>query len=300
MDGILVIDKPADYTSFDVVAVMRGLCREKKVGHTGTLDPMATGVLPILLGKATRCAPFLEDTDKEYRAGFRLGMATDTQDSTGMVQHTSGRAVSRAELEAVLPRFRGNIQQVPPMYSAIQKDGCRLYTLARQGIEVERESRPVTIFRCELDDYDPQTREGTLTIACSKGTYIRTLCADIGEALGAYGVMTSLRRTVACGFSLEDALPLEQARQVVEQGGSLAPWVRPIAEVFADKPTITVSPAQAVRFQNGGALSLTCLTLPHPCPDGTACRVFSPEGKFLGLGQVCGAEELLKILRIFC
>ena len=181
MDGIIIIDKPQGYTSFDVVAVMRGLCKQKKVGHTGTLDPMATGVLPILLGKATRCAPFLEDTDKEYEARFRLGVSTDTQDSTGQVMKTRERKVSREELEAILPQFRGEIQQIPPMYSAVQKDGRRLYTLARQGIEVERESRSVTIFRCDLLSFDEDVQEGSLLVACSKGTYIRTLCADLGR-----------------------------------------------------------------------------------------------------------------------
>ena len=298
MDGILVIDKPEGYTSFDVVAVVRGLCRQKKAGHTGTLDPMATGVLPILLGKATRCAPFLENTDKEYHASFRLGVETDTQDSTGTVRRTSEQAVSRAELEDVLARFRGEIRQVPPMYSAIQKDGCRLYTLARQGIEVERESRPVTIFRCDLLDYDPGTREGTLAVSCSKGTYIRTLCADIGQALGSFGIMTSLRRTMACGFSLQEALPLEQARALAGQGESLLSRLLPIAAVFADKPRVTVSQAQAVRFQNGGALSLERLSLGGSVPEGAVLRVFAPGEVFLGLGQACGPE--LKILRLFC
>ena len=150
MDGMILIDKPQSFTSFDVVAVMRGLFHQKKVGHTGTLDPMATGVLPILLGKATRCAPFLEDTNKEYQAQFQLGTATDTQDSTGNVIAVS----EHKELEQILPQFRGEILQLPPMYSAVQKDGQRLYVLARQGIEVEREKRPVTIFICELVSFD--------------------------------------------------------------------------------------------------------------------------------------------------
>ena len=145
MTGVLILDKPADFTSFDAVAVCRRLCHERKIGHTGTLDPMATGVLPLLLGKATRAASLLEDTDKEYEAGFRLGVSTDTEDSTGKVLETNEAPVSRETLESLLPQFRGEIMQVPPMYSAVSKDGKRLYELARKGIEVEREARPVTI-----------------------------------------------------------------------------------------------------------------------------------------------------------
>ena len=294
MDGIIIIDKPQDYTSFDVVAVMRGLCKQKKVGHTGTLDPMATGVLPILLGKATRCAPFLEDTDKEYEARFRLGVSTDTQDSTGQVIKTRERKVSREELEAMLPRFRGEIQQIPPMYSAVQKDGCRLYTLARQGIEVERESRPVTIFRCDLLSFDEDAQEGALLVTCSKGTYIRTLCADLGEALGSYGIMTGLRRTVACGFSLSDALPLEAARERVAQGGGLEDRLLPIADIFGDKASVTVSEAQAIRFRNGGALSLDRTSLRGTQEDGRIYRIFGPAQQFLGLGHADTGRRIIE------
>ena len=252
MDGMILIDKPQSFTSFDVVAVMRGLFHQKKVGHTGTLDPMATGVLPILLGKATRCAPFLEDTNKEYQAQFQLGTATDTQDSTGNVIAVSEHKVTKQELEQILPQFRGEILQLPPMYSAVQKDGQRLYVLARQGIEVEREKRPVTIFKCELVSFDENTQTGTLCVACSKGTYIRTLCHDIGTALGTYGMMTALRRTMACGFTLGQTIPLQQAKQIIEQGGTLQDRVLPIDSIFQDKPVLTISQAQTTRFSNGG------------------------------------------------
>ena len=209
MNGVLVVDKPADYTSFDVVAVVRRLAGREKTGHTGTLDPMATGVLPILLGKATRAASLLEDTSKEYRAEFAFGYATDTQDSTGEVLARSDVRVTKDALLAALPHFRGNILQEPPMYSAVRKDGKRLYELARQGITVEREKRPVTIETLECIRFDEASQTGALEVRCSKGTYIRTLCADIAAALGTYGVMTALRRTSACGFSLEDAVPLD-------------------------------------------------------------------------------------------
>lgn len=300
MDGILVIDKPKSYTSFDVVAVMRKLCGEKKIGHTGTLDPMATGVLPILVGKATRCAPFIDDTDKEYEAQFRLGLATDTQDITGSVVSKSHKKVTRQEVEAILPQFRGEILQLPPMYSAVQVDGKRLYSLARQGIEIEREKRPVTIYQCDLLEFNEDTQEGRLSVMCSKGTYIRTLCADIGQALGNLGVLTSLRRTVACGFSLQCALPLEKAREIVASGGKIQDYLLPIEAVFADVPKVVITPAQKTRFCNGGALSLERTKIPESeWLEGKTYRVISSEGEFLGLGQISRKNNLLKILRLF-
>lgn len=300
MDGVIILDKPPEFTSFDVVAVMRGLCRQRKAGHTGTLDPMATGVLPVLLGKATRALPFLPDTDKQYQASFQLGYATDTQDVTGTALHTSAKTVSRQDVENVLERFRGDILQIPPMYSAVQKDGCRLYTLARQGIEVEREPRPVTISQCELASFDEASQTGTLIVSCSKGTYIRTLCADIGDALGTFAVMTALRRTKACGFSLDDALPLPKARQLVANGQPLTPYLHPIESLFAHLPCVDVSGKQAVRFRNGGALSLDRLSFAHAPADHQAYRVFGPNQEFLGLGEAVCSESLLKILRLFC
>lgn len=297
MDGILIIDKPRDFTSFDVVAVMRRLVRQKKIGHTGTLDPMATGVLPLLLGRATRAASLLEETGKEYEAAFRFGLATDTQDSTGKTLAQSDAPVPREKLLAALPAFRGEILQLPPMYSAVQKDGVRLYTLARQGVTVEREPRPVTIDLLELLSYDEISRSGALRVRCSKGTYIRTLCADLGEALGTYGVMTALRRTAACGFTLADAVTLEQARALSEQG-ALAEKVRPVETLFTTYPAVRVTAAQAARFCNGGALSLARTALKDSeAAGGERFRVQSPGGAFLGLGQTRGPE--LAVLRLF-
>jgi len=300
MDGVIIIDKPQDFTSFDVVAVMRRLCSQKKIGHTGTLDPMATGVLPLLLGKATRAAPLLEDTNKEYEAGFQLGYSTDTQDSTGKTLKESDVPVTREQLEAVLPAFRGDILQTPPMYSAVQKDGQRLYALARQGIEVERDARPITIYKLELNEYNESTRSGSLTVRCSKGTYIRTICADIGEQLGAFGVMSSLRRTAAAGFFLADAVTLEEARTLSEQG-TLAQRVLPTEHLFRSRPAVRVSPAQAQRFGNGGGLSLERTTIaPEDKKDGMEFRVISPNGEFLGLGAVKLEKAELSVLRLFC
>ncbi len=299
MNGVIVIDKPQDFTSFDVVAVMRRLCGQKKIGHTGTLDPMATGVLPLLLGKATRAASLLDDTDKEYRAGFQLGYRTDTQDITGKKLQECGERVQKAQIEAVLPYFRGNIWQIPPMYSAVQKNGQRLYTLARQGIEVERDRRPVTIYELILNEFDENTQSGVLTVRCSAGTYIRTLCADIGERLGTFGVMSSLRRTRAAGFSLEDAVSLDEAKQLSALG-TLEQKVRPTESLFSGRPALRVTGAQARRFCNGGALSLERLSgLPGDETDGAFLRELSPEGSFLGLGAVDREKAELSVLRLF-
>ena len=300
MTGVLILDKPAGFTSFDAVAVCRRLCHERKIGHTGTLDPMATGVLPLLLGKATRAASLLEDTDKEYEAGFRLGVSTDTEDSTGKVLETSDTPVSRELLESLLPRFRGEIMQVPPMYSAVSKDGKRLYELARKGIEVERDARPVTIFKLELMEYHEETREGKLTVSCSKGTYIRTLIADLAKAAGSLGVMTALRRTKACGFTLADTITLDEAKALSE-AGTLEEKLRPVESLFAHLPAITVSGAQATRFGNGGQLDLKRIPAfrkQNP-PDGEIVRVRGEKGEFLGLGQVQAEKGWLAILKLF-
>lgn len=300
MTGVLILDKPADFTSFDAVAVCRRLCHERKIGHTGTLDPMATGVLPLLLGKATRAASLLEDTDKEYEAGFRLGIATDTEDSTGKVLETSETPVCREVLESLLPQFRGEIMQVPPMYSAVSKDGKRLYELARKGIEVERDARPVTIFKLELTEYDEASREGKLVVSCSKGTYIRTLIADLAKAAGSLGVMTALRRTKACGFTLADAVTLDEAKALSE-AGTLEERLRPVESLFFHLPAIAVSGAQAVRFQNGGQLDLKRLpAFRNQKPqDGDTFRVRGENGDFLGLGQVEAEKGWLAILKLF-
>ena len=212
MDGILLVDKPAEWTSMDVCAHLRGVLHERHIGHTGTLDPNATGLLVVLTGKGTKAAKYAENDVKEYRARLRLGMRPDTQDIWGTVLERSGETRSREEVEAVLTAFRGDILQTPPMYSAIKIRGKKLYEIARRGGDVEREARPITIFALELLDREENGDWG-LRIQCSKGTYIRTLCADIGEALGCGGCMSSLRR-VRCGdFTLEEAHTLEEIRQ---------------------------------------------------------------------------------------
>lgn len=296
--GVLIIDKDMDFTSFDVVAIVRGLTKTKKIGHTGTLDPMATGVLPILIGRATRAEAILPDTDKEYCAGFRLGITTDTQDSTGTVLTESDRPVSRKELEEACAQFRGDILQVPPMYSALKKDGVKLVDLARKGVEVEREARPITIFKLEIESYSPETRQGTLRVACSKGTYIRTLCEDIGNTLGCGGIMTSLRRTQAAGFTLEDSITIAEAKRLKEEN-SLADRILPVERLFAGYPRVTVTEKQAQRFQNGGALDLERLHLPESSKNSAILRVIAPGNRFLGVGEIDVEGGQLKVLRLF-
>ena len=208
-NGILIIDKPAGWTSHDVVAKLRGLLRERRIGHAGTLDPMATGVLPVFVGRATRAVEFAAEREKEYLAGLRLGVVTDTQDTTGTVLETHPVCADRPQVEAVLARFRGEITQIPPMYSAIKREGKKLYELARRGQEVERQPRPITIEALDLLDQVSPT-EYTLRVRCSKGTYVRTLCHDIGQALGCGGALFSLRRTQSAGFSLDQAVTMDQ------------------------------------------------------------------------------------------
>lgn len=293
MTGVFVLDKPAGFTSFDAVAVLRGLLGERKIGHTGTLDPMATGVLPLLLGKATRALPFLEERRKSYEAEFALGRATDTLDSTGQTLKTDETPVSREMLEGALPRFRGAIEQVPPMFSALRQDGVRLYDLARQGKTVARAPRPVTIFALTLLDYNEAQRTGRLAVTCSGGTYIRTLIDDLGRAVGSHGVMTALRRTAASGFTLADAVTMDEARRM--QRAELSARVLPVETLFADLPAVAVSAAQARRFLTGGALDLQRLSAR---PAGL-CRVHAPGGGFLGLGAPDAAGESLRVQRLF-
>ena len=298
MNGILVIDKPTDFTSFDVVAVVRKNLHQKKTGHTGTLDPMATGVLPILLGSATKAQVLLPDSDKEYCAEFKLGITTDTLDITGKILSESNMRVTSEQIEDILPLFRGDIMQKPPMYSAVSKDGVRLYELARKGIVVEREERPVNISKLKLTSFDEEKQCGTLTISCSKGTYIRVICDDIGQKLGCGCVMTALRRTRACGFTLDDAITLDTMRQLAANG-EIEKYIRPVDSVFSCYKSVCITEKQAVRFGNGGGLMLSRLHGLLNAPDGTLYRVYGSDKTFLGLGVINAEKQELAIKKIF-
>ena len=280
MTGILCIDKPQDFTSFDVIAKLRGMTGERKIGHAGTLDPMATGVLPLLLGKATRLCDILPCERKRYTAGFSLGMTTDTQDIWGTKLSSNDAPVSKAELCEKLLTFTGEISQLPPMYSAVQVNGQRLYDIARQGREIERESRTVTVLELSLLFYDEVSRSGALDILCSKGTYIRTLIHDLGEKLSAGGVMTSLRRTESSGFSLDQCITMEEAQHLAEIRGFEEKLISPEL-IFRDSPEIHLSEVQTRMYLNGVRLDLK--RIPHEKQDGQH-RVYDAEGHFLGLG----------------
>lgn len=251
INGIIVVDKEAGYTSHDVVAKLRGICGQKKIGHTGTLDPGATGVLPVCLGSATKLCDLLTDRDKEYVAGLCLGVETDTQDMEGKILARHPVEVSPGEVRRAAESFVGPYAQVPPMYSALKVQGKRLYELARAGKEVERRARQVVIHALEVLECRPP--EAVLRVVCSKGTYIRTLCADIGEKLGCGGAMGSLRRTRAGRFGLEDALTLGQLQELKDQG-RLLEAVRPVDSLLEEYPALYVPPAHVKRLENGNIL----------------------------------------------
>ncbi|MCU0696880.1 MAG: tRNA pseudouridine(55) synthase TruB [Myxococcaceae bacterium] len=276
MNGILVVDKPKGPTSSDVVQAVRRVLKEKKAGHTGTLDPMATGVLAICLGDATRVAQVFTDGDKAYDATVKLGVTTDTLDAEGAVLQTRPvPEVTRASLEAVLARFRGALKQTPPMYSAIKKDGKRLYELARAGEEVEREARDVTVHALTLNDFSAD--ELKLSVACSKGFFVRTLAADIGEALGCGAHLTALRRTQSGPFHLAKALPLAT---LLEHGPSVVEGrLVSVDEALAFLPEVATSEAEAERVKHGGVVEVAR-------PDCALVRVTAPDGRVLALAEV--------------
>ncbi len=290
MTGIICINKPQDFTSFDVVAIMRRCFKTKKVGHGGTLDPMATGVLPVFVGGATKAVDIIPDTDKSYRASFRLGVTSDTQDIWGEVKHLTDRTVTSEELTAVLPRFRGEIMQVPPMYSALKINGQKLCDLARQGIVVEREARPITISRLEVMEFDGTY--GVIEVDCSSGTYIRTLINDIGEALGTGAVMTALCRTRACGFALSQCRTIEDVRGADE--ATLQSWLLPTEEVFSPLPEIVLDEVQQRLYLNG--VRLDAERLSQRPETEQLCRVYA-DGGFVGLAKVNTENELQSVKR---
>ncbi|ATB27727.1 tRNA pseudouridine(55) synthase TruB [Melittangium boletus] len=287
MDGVLVIDKPKGPTSFDVVRQVRGLLRVKKVGHTGTLDPMATGVLPLCLGEATKVAGFITEGDKAYDAVVRLGAETDTQDAEGqVVAEAPVPPLNTALLEDVLGRFRGTFEQVPPMYSAVKVGGKRLYELARAGEEVERASRQVTVYELALRDFNATQLH--LSVRCSKGFFVRTLAYDIGRALGCGAHLEALRRTTSGPFSLAQALPLADLPALL-QAGSLAKRLVPVAEALVDLPAVRVSAADAERVSHG-------VPVEAPSLPGRV-RVVGPSEAVLAVAEVVrGRLRYLRVL----
>ncbi|MBR0160633.1 MAG: tRNA pseudouridine(55) synthase TruB [Oscillospiraceae bacterium] len=279
MNGILLVDKPAEWTSNDVVQKLRGILHERRIGHAGTLDPMATGLLTVFVGRATRAVEFAEADAKRYRAGLRLGLSTDTQDTSGTVLHSVPQQVKEAELSSALLSFQGTIQQVPPMYSAVKVNGERLYRLARKGETVERAPRTVTVDRIRICGRDGE--DWMLDVSCSKGTYIRTLCHDIGETLGCGGCMSSLRRLEAGLFKVENALTLEQIQEAAS-AGAVEQLLLPADSLFLDRRALVLNAGDEKRVRNGGPFR-------SGEPDGPV-RLYSASGEFLAIAEITRGE----------
>ncbi len=293
MTGFVFLNKDEGMTSFFAASRLRRIFSTKKVGHTGTLDPMATGVLPVAVGGATRFIDFIPDSDKAYRAKFLLGKTTDTLDITGKVLTESEVNVKREDIEKILPEFTGEIFQVPPMYSALKKDGVRLYDLARQGIEVEREKRKITVYSLSLTSYEGEN-EFEIEVSCSKGTYIRTLIDDIGRHLGCGAVMTRLTRTKANGVDIADCLTLAELTALSENGE--VPSSLHTVDRLLPYDIIKVTDNQAKRFSNGGELDTARLKI---TPETGLYKVYSHGGNFLGLGEITQDKTQLKVKRVY-
>ena len=272
MNGIVIVDKPQGWTSQDVTARLRRVFNTRRIGHGGTLDPMATGVLPVFVGRATRGVEFFEHAEKVYETVLRLGITTDTEDITGTVLTEQDAFVTGSMVEEALSKFRGEIMQVPPMYSALKVGGQKLYDLARKGKEVERQPRPITIHELTLLSMEADGIH--LRVRCSKGTYIRTLCKDIGEALGCGGCMAALRRVEAGEYTAAEAVPLQQLLETENPEA----FLRPVDSMFRNYPAVTLTPKQELRCRNGNSFSLTLL-------EGTY-RAYGQNGEFLMLAKM--------------
>ena len=272
MNGIVIVDKPQDWTSQDVTARLRRVFNTRRSGHGGTLDPMATGVLPVFVGRATRGVEFFEHAEKTYEAVIRFGLVTDTEDTTGTVLENRPVHISENDFFEVLLRFRGKIQQIPPMYSALKVNGQKLYDLARKGQEVERKPRQIEILELTCLEFGGETAK--IRVRCSKGTYIRTLCKDIGEALGCGGCMQALRRVSAGEYGIEEAVPL----QVLLETETPEQYLRPVDSMFRNHPKVVLTPKQETRCRNGNSFSVKIA-------DGTY-RAYGQSGEFLMLAKV--------------
>ena len=290
MQGILIVDKPTDWTSFDVIAKLRGILGTRKLGHSGTLDPMATGVLPVFCGGASKAVDLQLDHTKAYRATLKLGARTDTGDVTGTVLETAPVTAGEKELLEVLPRFVGPRMQTPPKYSAVKINGQPLYKLARQGMEVERKARPIEILSIQYEG-SPAENEYTLTVKCSKGTYIRVLLEEIAEAMGQKGTMSALRRVAAGVYTEADAHSLEEIQAAKNAGPeALQALMLPVESVFTSLPLLVADERVEQHLYNG------CPTSRYPAADGRY-RVRNAQGQFLGLANITGG--VLRVEKLF-
>lgn len=313
MDGMINVYKEQGFTSHDVAAKLRGMLHVRKIGHTGTLDPDATGVLPVCVGSATRLCDLLNDRGKTYRAVMRLGIRTDSDDISGKVVETSDLHPYREQVAQVLSSFAGDSLQVPPMFSARKVGGRRLYDLAREGRVVEREATPVHIDSIELEDYDQDLRLAAFTVSCSRGTYIRSICRDAGEKLGCHGTMESLERTRVGIFRAEDAYTLSEIQEIVDREGSADSIIYPLSRVFEDFPAVTVPESEERYLKNGNDFRCSVLPADYPdidmdsqmvhfdkVPEGARVyRFFLPDGCFAGLYYVMPEDSRAVHIKMF-
>ncbi len=293
INGIICINKSQGFTSFDVIAKMRGILKMKRLGHSGTLDPMATGVLPVFAGNCTKAVSLIPHTGKSYVAGFRLGIVTDTQDTTGKILSETPVCVSPEQLKNAVEKFVGETEQIPPMYSAVSVGGKRLYELARKGIEVEREARKITVYSFDIIEYNPETHEGKLDISCSGGTYVRTLIHDLGQNLGCGAAMTSLVRTCSNGFRIEECVTLEELEKLRDDG-QLHTVIRSVERLFEELPKLHLNEMKTKMYKNGVKLHLDKL---RGFDGKEQYRVYSDKNEFLGLASADIENNELRVLK---
>lgn len=295
MNGIIIINKPKSFTSFDVIAVLRRLLNQRKIGHMGTLDPMATGVLPILLGDSAKFQIYSNNHDKTYVADLKFGITTDTLDITGNILSETKSSVNREELQKVLKTFIGEIFQVPPMFSAIKIKGQKLCDLARKGVEIEREKRKITIYDINLIDFNEENQTAKIEVACSKGTYIRTLCDDIGRKLSVGAVLTELIRTKSNGFDITDSITLESINYICKNNGEKN-FILPTDMLFKDMSSVNVSERQANRLYNGASLDVSRVRFDRKVSDQEILKVYM-NNIFVGLAKVIEEKNELRALK---
>lgn len=298
MDGIINVHKERGYTSHDVVARLRGIFHQKKIGHTGTLDPEATGVLPVCLGRATKVCELLTNKRKTYVARVKLGVVTDTQDMTGQIIEEHPVNAGENDIRQALSAFTGELWQTPPMYSAVKVNGKRLYELARQGQEVERKQRRIMVYSCGMSEYFPEQHEFIMEVTCSKGTYIRTLCHDIGRQLSCGAAMASLVRTRVDIFELSQALTLSQIEERVKDG-TICKCITEIDALFEACPAVTVLPSGIRYVQNGNEIREEwCQEIPEITPDGRV-RIYDMDGRFYAIYRYDGQNHILTNVKMF-
>lgn len=296
MNGLIIINKEDGFTSHDVVAKMRGICKQRKIGHTGTLDPMATGVLPVCLGKGTGVCSYLTDSDKEYRGKFRLGIQTDTQDIRGTILETKEVYCTQEDVRNLISTFIGKQEQMPPMYSALKVNGQKLCDLARSGKVIERALRPIEIYNITI--LDIQMPEVEILVSCSKGTYIRTLCHDIGEKLGCGACLIELERTKAAGFTLDQAITLKQLQEL-KDNDQLEQVCIPIDSVFLHLPKIVVENEFEKKLVNGNCLPEESIRMHLSAEEGAQIRVYDESEQFVGIYQFRNDKREWKPVKLF-